>query len=335
VWSHQVVDAAPPDTPLDVKVSMPVMKGVKVWVYYRGAGEEEFKSVLMKRHGPDKVGRIPAGAMQGKAIQYYIEAKDPAGTVVKSSGTQASPNIVMIDPSAPAQVVASREERRRVEEEPAEEEERPHKRKVEAEEEEERPVAKKRPRRNVEEEEAPVTGNLDEEEPKAKPHKKAAGPKSRFGTLFWAGIGLAAGGVAMLASGIALGAVAKQNSDTISRDNMMPTFTDNNGMTQPIYFNNDPNAVGIPQDAQLQSQGQLFDKLGIAFDVIGGVAVAGGAALIVAEVLLKQEAERPKIHKKKRRRVIQEEEEESKATPWYLTPETGKHYVGVGGGFRF
>src|SRR5438067_1903920 len=102
-----VVDAAPPGTPLDVRVSMPIMKGVKVYVFYRAAGESDFQQVLMKRHGVEKVGRIPGDAMQGNAMQYYIEARDPQGAVVQSSGSQSSPNIVMIDPSAPPQMVAS------------------------------------------------------------------------------------------------------------------------------------------------------------------------------------------------------------------------------------
>src|SRR5258706_1603799 len=35
-FTHNVIDAAPPDTPMDVRVSMPVMKGVKVYVFFRG-----------------------------------------------------------------------------------------------------------------------------------------------------------------------------------------------------------------------------------------------------------------------------------------------------------
>jgi tetratricopeptide (TPR) repeat protein len=35
-WSHTVIEAAPPETPIDVRVTAPAMKGVKVFVYYRG-----------------------------------------------------------------------------------------------------------------------------------------------------------------------------------------------------------------------------------------------------------------------------------------------------------
>jgi len=106
-WSHSPIDAAPPDQPIDVRVSMPVMKGVKVYVFYRVAGQADFTQVLMKRHGREKVGRIPAEAAQGKALQYYVEARDPSGTAVKNSGSPADPNVIMIDASAKPQVVAS------------------------------------------------------------------------------------------------------------------------------------------------------------------------------------------------------------------------------------
>ena len=75
-FAHTPVDAAPPDSPVDVRVTMPVMKGVKVYLFYRESGAPEFSSVVMKRKGGEKVGRIPASAMNGKSIQYYIEAKD-------------------------------------------------------------------------------------------------------------------------------------------------------------------------------------------------------------------------------------------------------------------
>ncbi|MGZ5158531.1 MAG: tetratricopeptide repeat protein, partial [Caldimonas sp.] len=95
-WKHVAVDAAPPDQPLDVRVQMPVSKGVKVYVYYRAAGQADFAQVLMRRHGSEKVGRIPADAMSGKSLQYYVEGKDDKGNVVKSFGSPSDPNIVRI-----------------------------------------------------------------------------------------------------------------------------------------------------------------------------------------------------------------------------------------------
>ncbi|HEY2744256.1 MAG TPA: tetratricopeptide repeat protein, partial [Polyangia bacterium] len=96
-WKHNPVDAAPPDQPLDIRVQMPVTKGVKVYVYYRGAGQADFSQVLARRHGGEKVGRIPSEAVTGKSLQYYVEGKDDKGNVVKSFGSPGDPNIVRID----------------------------------------------------------------------------------------------------------------------------------------------------------------------------------------------------------------------------------------------
>ena len=62
----------------------------RLFLFYRGGGQEDYVSVPMNVGGKgDWVGTIPGDAVQGKAIQYYIEARDPAGTVVKNSGRTA------------------------------------------------------------------------------------------------------------------------------------------------------------------------------------------------------------------------------------------------------
>src|SRR2546428_475667 len=58
-WQHTPIDSALAGRPLDVSVRMGVMKGVKVTLHYRGAGEPEFTEVVMVRSGANKVGRIP------------------------------------------------------------------------------------------------------------------------------------------------------------------------------------------------------------------------------------------------------------------------------------
>jgi tetratricopeptide (TPR) repeat protein len=313
-WAHTPVDAAPPDTPLDVRVASPVMKGVKVFLNYRSPGEENFKSVVMKRRGPEKVGRIPADAMQGKAVQYYIEAKDPAGTVVKASGSAVSPNVVMIDPAAPSQMLASLEGEQRGR--------RAEEQQLQQQQEEDAPP---RARRNLEDEEAPITGQI--EEPRKKRSAKH-GP-SKFGPLFWGGVGALAGGVAALGGGIALGLVAQQKANTISGDAMNPLDVNNN----KIYFNNDPNAGGS-QEADLASQGKTFNAAGIALDVIGGVAMAGGAAMMIVDQLVihGEHTERPK---KRRPRPEPVDDEVSSTKNWYVSPAASHTYSGVAAGFQF
>ena len=315
-WQHAVIDAAPPETPLDVRVSMPVMKGVKVYVYYRGAGEESFKPVLMKRRGTEKVGRIPAEAVQGKAIQYYVEARDPAGTVVKNSGSQSNPNIVMVDPSAPPQMLASLDERREREAEPQPEQG------------DEQP--RKKAKRNLDEESAPMTGNLDDENPE-KRMKKEPKAKSSSGPgispMFGAGIGVAALGAGLLGTGIAMGALAASKASSISGDSQAGRDGDGN----KFYFNNDPSATG-QQAYEIEAQGKLFDSLGIAFDVIGGVALAAGAVLMMVDKLASPSSEKPKKRHRPRPRPS---EEEAKSNPWYIAPAASHNFAGVGAGFSF
>jgi len=313
-WTHTPVDAAPPDSPLDVRVSSPVMKGVKVYVFYRGAGEENFKQVLMHRRGAEKVGRIPGEAMQGKAIQYYIEARDPAGTVVKSSGSAVSPNVVMIDPSAPPQMVASvggEESKGRAAEEAQPQEEAP------------------KAGRNSEDEEAPMTGSVAEPR-KGKRRAAGGGGGSKLGVLTQAGIGVAAGGVAILAGGIVCGVLAQQKASQISMDSMNPVDANNN----KIFFNNDPNA-GATQEADIAAQGKMLNDLGIALDVVGGVAAVGGVAMIIVDqTVLKAGKERP--HKMQRRAAPRPTEEEvSSIKNWRVTPTVSHNFAGVSGGFQF
>ncbi len=309
-WSHNVVDAAPPDSPMDVAVSMPVMKGVKVFAYYRVAGQEDFKPVLMKRKGTQKVGRIPAEAMQGKALQYYIEARDPAGTVVNASGSQSSPNIVMIDPSAKPVVVASMERDRG--DEPEVRDTAP----------DEEPARGKR--RNLDDESAPVTGEVSDDD---KPRKhRATGPKKGgMPTLMIAGIALLAGGAAVaIGGGAAFYSLAKDRANSISL-NSAGTYTDGMGMTQKIFFNNDPGVT--KQDASLESEGKLFDTLGGVMIGVGAAVAVTGAVLLGVGASQQGASDRPK--KRKKRRVVVDEE------AWYIAPTVAPTYAGASAGFSF
>jgi hypothetical protein len=301
-FTHNVIDSAPPDRPIDVRVSMPVMKGVKVFVYYRQSGEADFTPVLMKRRGAEKVGRIPADAVQGKALQYYIEAKDPNGAVVKSSGSQADPNVVMIDPSAPPQVIASMEERTRSRDaesqEPSSDEESSRKR-----------------RRNMDDEAAPILATGET------PHKQrdASGP-GKFGPLFWAGIGVGVAGVAALVTGVTFGVLAKQQADIVSQDSRVPASDGG-----PLEFN----PVMGDSDRPFEEKGQLYNNLSIGLLVAGGVLTAAGVTMIIVERVAKRgPSEKPK-HRRPAR------DEEASRTPWYVAPSVGPRLTGLGAGFSF
>jgi hypothetical protein len=307
-FTHVVVDAAPPDVPLDLRVSMPVMKGVKVYLNYRLPGQEDFKAVLMKRRGAEKVGRIPADAMQGKSIQYFIEAKDPSGAVVKSSGSVTSPNIVMIDPSAPPQTLASVDDSQQ----PRDEQPR-----------DEQPRAKK----NLDDEEAPIMGEgAGQRTPTPRKPKKQASSGGGMSPLMTAGVALLAGGGGLaLVGGAVMLPLANMRANQVSDAYKMPVVSD--PMYPNVYFNNDP--VDGSKLADYQSQGQGFNAAGIAFLAIGGAAAVTGAVLIIVDQVSggsSSQRERPAPERRRR---------SDDDMSWFLTPSVGPGGASVSGGFRF
>ncbi len=315
-FSHQIIDAAPPEMPIDVRVTMPVMKGVKVYTFYRVPGEAEFRQVLMKRHGSEKVGRIPAKVVTGTSIQYYVEARDPSGNVVRAAGSQGSPNIIMIDPSAKPVMIASMDEQQNEEraQEQNEEEAPP-------------PPRPTKRHRDLEDEEAPLTGQLAEEHP-----RRHTAPKrnSKYGTVFWAGVGLAAGGAAI---GIGLGAAGFSQASTYSDLVSMDAHKLNTSVTPNAPFRfNDPTAKGS-DDKSFEASGKLYDSLGIAGTVIGSALVVTGGIMMLYDAVLKNrstEEQRPK----RRRRPVRVEEDAA-APSWYILPQAGPRGAGLGGGFNF
>jgi tetratricopeptide (TPR) repeat protein len=96
-FQHQVVDSAPPGKPLDVTASVPEDSGFVVTLYFRTAGEGKWTPKVMKWRYRELVARIPAPKMIGKAVQYYIEAKDSTGTSIAKSGKSTSPNQVLLE----------------------------------------------------------------------------------------------------------------------------------------------------------------------------------------------------------------------------------------------
>jgi hypothetical protein len=259
-WSHTPVDAAPPDTPVDVRVSMPVMKGVKVYLYYRESGAPEFSAVVMKRKGTEKVGRIPATAMNGKSIQYYIEAKDDKGNVINKAGSPSDPNIVMIDPNARPVMIAGEGESA--------------------------PAAtdSKSAHADLDDEAAPIMGQVAREE-SARHAKSAKGP--HLGGAFYAGLVLVAAGAALVGTGTWALLQAKSYADALSADS-----AGNNGM--PYKFN-DPMAQPY-DDKTVEQRGRNYNTLGIAMTVAGGVAAVAGVVLIAVDrtVLNKRATEKPR-----------------------------------------
>ncbi|MGE5181026.1 MAG: hypothetical protein ACM31C_03145 [Acidobacteriota bacterium] len=99
-FQHQLVDSAPPGKPLDITAYVPEDSGWTVTLEYRKAGDASFTAKPMKWRYKELVGRIPAAAMKGNTVQYYIEVKDQQGNKVTSSGKSTDPNLVTIEAGA-------------------------------------------------------------------------------------------------------------------------------------------------------------------------------------------------------------------------------------------
>ena len=99
-FQHQMIDTAPPKKPLDITAFVPEDSGWTVTLHFRTAGEGKFTSKEMKWRYKELVGRVPANKMLGDSMQYYIEAKDPAGATIAKSGKSTSPNLVTLEAGA-------------------------------------------------------------------------------------------------------------------------------------------------------------------------------------------------------------------------------------------
>lgn len=99
-FEHKVIEEAPPHMPLDLTVAIPDDARWQVKLFYRGAGTSDFVTAGLTRRYSELIGRIPASAVSGTSIQYYIEARDSSGKVVARSGRATSPNLVFVDPAA-------------------------------------------------------------------------------------------------------------------------------------------------------------------------------------------------------------------------------------------
>ena len=327
-WAHTPIDAAPPGQPIDVRVQMPVMKGVKVKVYYRKEGQATFDSQELKRRGNEKIARLPATVSSGRTFQYYLEARDNAGTLIKSSGSEASPNIVLIDPSARQQIAGAEAEG------PDDEE-----------------LAKKaKPgfTRDIENESASFDVNKDQKSAMARLHdqmgKEEANKKpSAIGTLGWIGVGAASLGVLALAGGFTSFGLAAGRASAVSSDSTCGTKVTFQGMSICPHFGPNPDptmsaALPAPTSADYDSQGRTLDTAGKALVGAGAALAVAGTGLLVYDVLKHRARERAlmeppvkKGKKKKVRKVIEVEEEQT----FLFAPVVGPKAVGLVGEFRF
>jgi hypothetical protein len=94
--SHMLVDSgkAGQDQPVTAHVSKD-LNAAKIALYYRTEGKADFVEVAMKKRGTcGYTGVVPADAMVGDVLHYYIAVYNDGGKVIAKKGSSASPNIM-------------------------------------------------------------------------------------------------------------------------------------------------------------------------------------------------------------------------------------------------
>jgi hypothetical protein len=320
-WAHTPIDAVPPGKPVDVRVQMPVMKGVKVKVFFRKEGQANFDSLELKRRGNEKVARLPETVAQGRTFQYYIEARDGAGTLVKSSGNDGSPNIVLIDATARPQLVdASGVAETSDEDEPARR-------------------LKSGPKRDIENEAVRFDiGGADQAKAMERLRAQLGSEDRRrdkklpFSTIGWIGVGVAGAGAAALAGGISFLGLAMRDASVVTMDSHCE-----NDKNECLFFGPNPDPTlskaANPPSSDYEQQGLLYNKVGIALAAAGGVVLGAGAGLMAYDLIRKYRADHPAPPPPKKRKVKKVIEVEETVSS--LLPTVSPTGAGLVGQFRF
>jgi len=99
---HQPVDESQPQRVIPIRALLGSDTGAtKVFLFFRSAGQEDFLSTQLKRtQGAEFAGVIPGEAVVGRALQYYLEARDSRGRAMVGSGSALNPYIVSISANA-------------------------------------------------------------------------------------------------------------------------------------------------------------------------------------------------------------------------------------------
>lgn len=93
---HQPLDSAPPGVPCDMTAKVSDANAT-VTLFYRGSGDVKFVAKPMTKHGDELAAHIPATAMVGQWIQYYIEVRDAEQKLLTRNGKSTSPNLLAIE----------------------------------------------------------------------------------------------------------------------------------------------------------------------------------------------------------------------------------------------
>jgi tetratricopeptide (TPR) repeat protein len=307
-WSHTPIDAAPPSQPLDVRVQTPPMKGVQVFLFYRSPGEADFTPVRMRRLGPEMVGRIPAEALSGKTVQYYIEARRKNGVVAQHAGSAAEPNLVMIDPSAAPRIAGDAAAGEATADEGDAEAAAPPP--------EETPRSA---RRDLDQEQAPLRAEGAAAPASSRSGREGAkeGKSGASRPLRWAGVALLAAGAVIAAVGGGVGfAYGFRYAQGVASD----------AEHSPLYVFDDPMAASS-NDKSFQDKSHLFDTIGIASIAAGGALVATGLTLVIVDAV--RHASPAKPAKRRRPARVPASSESSLLRDPIIAPTMGARQAGL------
>lgn len=102
---HTIIDTAPSAAPQPIEALVGSdIAPIKVSVFYRVEGSTDFTEVKLGKQGDCKyTGAIPATAMKGSLIHYYVAALDGNNKAIAAKGSSGSPNILEL--TAPAKKV--------------------------------------------------------------------------------------------------------------------------------------------------------------------------------------------------------------------------------------
>jgi len=95
---HTIIDTAPAGGPLAIEALVGSdITPVKVAAMYRGAGATDFTEVKLTKQGDCKfTGSLPASAMKGELVHYYVAAFNELSKPIAAKGSAGSPNIIEI-----------------------------------------------------------------------------------------------------------------------------------------------------------------------------------------------------------------------------------------------
>lgn len=97
---HTPIDSAKLHRSIPVMVELPPdVEKAAVWLYFRRAGEGNFRREKMEPQGDAFVGNIPARYVSTTSLQYYIAAMDPQDSkkILASAADKRNPNIIVVE----------------------------------------------------------------------------------------------------------------------------------------------------------------------------------------------------------------------------------------------